>query len=102
MNTVIDRRAPQGARLFALGQLVATPGALTALEMNGKGCTEYLERHIQGDWGDLCEEDARANAEALKLGLRLMSVYRMEDGEKLWVITEADRSATTLLLPEEY
>ena len=102
MKNVMERRASQGARLFALGRLVATPGALAVLEANGKGSTEYLERHIHGDWGELCEEDQQANAEALTLGLRLMSVYHLPDGQKMWVITEADRLATTLLLPSEY
>ena len=78
--------------LFSLGRLVATPGALAALEENGKGCTEFLARHVQGDWGDLCEDDKQANLEALEQGLRILSAYRLEDGTKLWVITEADRS----------
>ncbi len=88
--------------LFALGQLVATPGALQALEENGQGCSEYLERHMTGDWGDLCEEDKQANVEAIESGMRILSAYRLEDGTKIWIITEADRSATTLLLPCEY
>ena len=102
MDTTIDRRAPHGARLFSLGRLVATPGALATLEANGKGCTEYLERHAHGDWGDLCEEDRQANDEAVADDLRILSAYRLPDGQKLWVITEWDRSATTVLLPEEY
>jgi hypothetical protein len=88
--------------LFALGRLVATPGALAALEENGQGCTEYLERHVGGDWGDLCPEDKQANDEAVADDLRILSAYRLNDGQKLWVITECDRSATTVLLPEEY
>ena len=102
MNTTMNRRAPHGARLFALGRLVATPGALAVLEVNGKGCTEYLERHIHGDWGDLCEDDQQANTEAVADDLRVLSAYRLPTGQKLWVITEWDRSATTVLLPEEY
>ena len=99
---VVDRRASNGARLFSLGRLVATPGALAALEANCKGSTEYLERHVHGDWGELCEEDRQANAEALEHGLRILSAYRLDDGTRIWVISEADRSATTILLPEEY
>jgi hypothetical protein len=88
--------------LFAPGRLVATPGALAALEENGQGCTEYLERHVRGDWGDLCDEDKQANEEALEQGLRILSSYRLSSGVKIWIITECDRSATTVLLPEEY
>ncbi len=88
--------------LFTLGQLVATPGALQALEDNGQGCTEYLERHIRGDWGDLCEEDKQANTEAVENGLRVLSAYRLPDGTKIWIITEADRSSSCVLLPSEY
>ena len=102
MNTIVNRRAPQGARLFALGRLVATPGALAVLEVHGKGCAEFLERHVCGDWGELCEEDQQANAEAVVHNLRVLSVYRLPDGQKVWVITEWDRSATTVLLPKEY
>jgi hypothetical protein len=85
--------------LFALGRLVATPGALAALEENGTGCTEYLERHVQGDWGELCEEDKQANDEAVADDLRILSAYRLNDGTKIRAITEANRSATTLLPP---
>ncbi len=91
-----------GKHLFPLGRLVATPGALQALEANGTGCTHYLERHLNGDWGDLCEEDKQANAEALEEGLRLLSAYRLEDGTKIWIITEADRTSSCVLLPSEY
>ena len=89
-------------RLFALGRLVATPGALAALEACGQGCTEFLERHVSGDWGELSEEDRQANQEALVHGDRLLSAYRLIDGEKVWVITEADRSSSCVLLPSEY
>ena len=87
---------------FALGQLVATPGVLAAMETNGQGCTEFLERHVSGDWGELCGEDKQANEEALEQGCRLLSAYRLEDGAKLWIITEADRSSSCVLLPSEY
>ena len=95
-------RALKGARLFALGSLVATPGALALLEAAGRGSTEFLERHVQGDWGELCDEDATCNVEALESGLRILSSYRLGNNQKLWVITESDRSVTTLLLPSEY
>ena len=88
--------------LFSLGQVVATPGGLTALQKAGQQPQEFLERHLQGDWGDLCEEDRRENQFSLERGFRLLSSYRTLADVKLYVITEADRSVTTLLLPEEY
>ena len=86
--------------LFETGQIVATPGALSLAEQ-GVDLLDYLIRHVQGDWGDLCEEDKAENQFSIKNGYRIMSSYTTPYG-KLWVITEADRSATTLLLPEEY
>ena len=97
-----SRDSKQGARLFSLGQTVSTPGALEALERAGHTAGEFLVRHASGDWGCLCDEDRQANDEALKQGLRLLSSYRLNDGQKLWVITESDRSVTTLLRPDEY
>ena len=88
--------------LFSLGQLVATPGALAALEKAGQGPLDFLSRHVYGDWGDLCEEDRRENQFSLERGFRLLSSYRTLADTKLYVITEADRSVTTILLPEEY
>jgi hypothetical protein len=88
--------------LFSLGQLVATPGALAALEKAGQGPLDFLSRHVHGDWGDLCEEDRRENQVSLERGFRLLSSYRTLAEVKLYVITEADRSVTTILLPEEY
>lgn len=95
---VVETPAPR----FAPGQVVATPGALAALEENNQSGAEYLGRHLSGDWGDLCKEDRQANEDALKEGLRLLSAYRLPDGTRLWIITEADRSSSTLLLPEDY
>ncbi len=95
-------RDSKGSRLFCLGTIVSTPGALEVLLECKQPPSEFLVRHILGDWGELCEEDRLANQEALLEGLRLMSVYRTHNGEKIWIITEADRSATTVLLPEEY
>ena len=93
--------------LFSLGQVLATPGALQALQDASQLPAEFLNRHVAGDWGDCCAEDAQLNNQSLKDGSRLMSVYQTSQGVKLWVITEAEddqgrRSATTLLLPEEY
>jgi hypothetical protein len=87
---------------FSLGRLLATPGALAAMERSGEGPLSFLPRHVRGDWGVVGEEDAKANNQSLKEGTRLLSAYRTAKGEQLWVITEADRSATTILLPEEY
>ena|SRR5258708_715243 len=91
------------APLFPLGQIVATPGALAALGKAGQTPLEFLERHARGDWGELDEEDRKENQLSLNRGFRLLSSYRTSSGDtKVWVITEADRSVTTLLLPEEY
>lgn len=87
---------------FNLGQLVATPGALAAIEEADQSPIEFLIRHQSGDWGEICKEDRRENELSLKHGFRLLSAYRTTKGVKLWVITEADRSATTILLPDEY
>lgn len=90
------------AARFPLGQVVATPGALAALRASGETAEPFLRRHVTGDWGDVCPEDRQANELALRSGERLLSSYRTVQGVKTWVITEADRSATTLLLPDEY
>jgi hypothetical protein len=88
--------------LFRLGQIVATPGALQALERAGEAPQKFLERHVCGDWGDLDEEDRQENALSLEHSFRLLSAYQTTAGEKLWVITEANRTLTTILLPDEY
>lgn len=88
--------------LFPPGQIVATPGALRLLDETNKSPLEFLSRHLRGDWGDLCQEDRTENELSLKQGFRVMSSYPITDTEKLWIITEADRSVTMLLLPEEY
>ena len=87
---------------FSPGSIVATPGALAALEASGDHPTAYLVRHIAGDWGDVDEHDRRENELSLVHGFRLLSAYALNSGTKIWVITEADRSVTTILLPEEY
>ena len=87
---------------FPLGRVVATPGALRAITEAGNSPQEFLDRHIAGDWGDLDDEDRKENEFSVANGFRILSAYRLRDGIKIWVITEADRSATTFLLPEEY
>jgi hypothetical protein len=84
---------------FPLGKIYATPGAL-ALNVD---LSRYLRRHHCGDWGEeLCAEDKQANEDALKYGTRLLSCYRTPAGDRLYIITEHDRSISTILLPEEY
>lgn len=87
--------------LFNLGEIYATPGAMNFLQENRLTPYEYLRRHHTGDWGDLPPDDLEANRSALRYGNRLLSSYAIGNG-RLWIITEADRSSTTLLLPEEY
>ena len=89
--------------LFPAGQIVATPGALALLEQANKTPLEFVSRHLRGDWGDdLCQDDKTENELSLKQGFRLLSSYKVTETEKVWIITEADRSVTTLLLPSEY
>jgi hypothetical protein len=88
--------------LFPVGQIVATPGALALLEQSNKSPLEFVSRHLRGDWGELCREDKTENELSLKHGFRLMRSYKVTDTEMIWIITEADRSVTTLLLPSEY
>lgn len=88
--------------LFSAGQIVATPGALALLNEAKRAAQEFLSRHLRGDWGDLCQDDMVENELSLKEGFRLLSSYRVTDSKTLWIITEADRSVTTLLLPSEY
>ena len=87
---------------FPLGQIAATPGALDALAAAGNDPLAYIRRHVTGDWGDVEPEDANENEYSVVRFLRILSSYHLNDGTRLWIITEADRSATTLLLPEEY
>jgi len=93
------------APLFRTGQVVATPGALYVLEQASVNPMDLLARHVFGDWGDLCGEDKEANDQAVAHGGRILSSYDLGNGAaatKCWVITEADRSSTTFLLPREY
>ena len=90
---------------FQTGQVVATPGALRMLQQAGVAPMTLLARHTFGDWGDLGEDDHDANESAIRLGGRVFSSYEVGAGlsaTKVWVITEADRASTCLLLPEEY
>jgi hypothetical protein len=84
-----------------LGRVVATPGALTAMSDAGKHPLSYVARHATGDWGELRGFDRRQNEIALREGYRVFSSYPVGGG-RVWIITEADRSTTTILLPEEY
>lgn len=89
------------APLFSLGQVVATPAVIDHLMEHGISARTFLHRHQHGDWGDVCSEDAATNEAAIKHGFRILSSYECA-GERLWIITEADRSVTTLLQPDEY
>lgn len=86
--------------LFPLGQMVMTPGVRDGIPPSEM--LQALRRHARGDWGDLDPEDKQSNDLALKNGSRLLSAYHSKAGEKFWIITEWDRSVTTVLLPEEY
>lgn len=98
MNTQRNRTLP----LFALGQVVTTPGALAALAEAGQPPWELLQRHQAGDWGDVPPEDKAENNFSVQQGLRILSAYTLNTGVKIWLITEADRSSSTFLLPSEY
>ena len=87
--------------LFALGQIVATPAVLEHLEKHGINASDYLNRHVRGDWGEVPKADAAENDFALTRRLRLLSSYTVAK-ERIWILTEADRSVTTMLFPTEY
>ena len=94
--------ANKTAARFPLGRLLSTPGALAAMEEAGQNPLEFFERHQSGDWGTVPPEDAQANEQSLVDGSRIISAYKLKTGTKIWIITEADREYTTILLPEEY
>ena len=102
MNTSIAKQVPK----FSLGQCCMTKGISALVEQYQLPVLDYLARHQHGDWGDLDKHDLRANEMALKENTRILSAYQFQPKPniniKIWVITEADRSSTTLLLPEEY
>lgn len=87
---------------FPLGRIVATPGALRALIEAGEQPLTFIARHAQGDWGELDEHDIQENEFSVISGFRLLSAYTLSTGTRIWIITEADRSVTTILLPSEY
>lgn len=95
-------------RKFCLGQILITPGAIQALQDAGQTPREFLLRHVSGDWGDICPEDKELNDAAIAeegnpdAQSRVLSAYTTKRGEQIWIISEWDRSATTILLPEEY
>lgn len=93
-----DYQKPQ----FPMGKPAITPAAETMLNALGIHPIRLLARHTHGDWGDVCIEDQEANDQALLTGRRLLSSYNLPNNRKVWVITEADRSVTTILLPEDY
>jgi hypothetical protein len=92
----------QNKVLFPLGQTVMTPGAKEALEESNQMPIEFIKRHQSGDWGIVGKEDAQENELSVKEGFRILSAYKTNNDVKIWIITEADRSSTTLLLPSEY
>ncbi|MHB9044343.1 MAG: hypothetical protein ACYC35_00235 [Pirellulales bacterium] len=96
------RKATRGMNKFSLGQVVGTPGALKAIENAGQEPGFFLSKHAQGDWGTMDKDDKQLNEDALSNGDRILSAYRTLKGERIWIITEADRSTTALLLPDEY
>lgn len=88
--------------LFLPGQIVATPGALRTLEEKKVDARMLLGRHQSGDWGTVPSEDRRANDWSVRNGGRILSSYPLDEDQRVWIITEADRSVTTILLPDEY
>lgn len=106
MSTNLKPRAENettaGAARFPLGRTLITPGAQEAIREAGQLPLEFLTRHQSGDWGDLCREDKRENEFSIANGFRILSKYHTTEGEALYVITESDRSVTTILRTEEY
>jgi len=88
--------------LFAVGRVVATLGALETLSRAKENGARYLMRHVTGDWGEVDQQDRASNDQAVKEGTRILSAYTTGQGDRIWIITEADRSSTCLLLPSEY
>lgn len=89
--------------LFELGRVIATPDALEALQENNMSVTELLVKHVGGDWSNLSDEDILENEQSVKNGWRILSSYPInKSGDKVWIITEADRSSTCVLLPKDY
>ena len=101
MSFAEGAQEPRRKRL-KLGQIVATPGAVQALDEAKEAPLEYLARHSCGDWGEVGSEDWQENELSVRKGFRVLSAYTLSTGKKIWIITEADRYATTILLPNEY
>ena len=94
-NVMIDAQ-------FQTGQIVGTPKALAVIESAGQSALDFLKRHASCDWGDVCDQDKALNDQAIDEGDRLLSAYKTNGGVDIWIITESDRSVTTILLPSEY
>jgi hypothetical protein len=92
---------PRNIPLFSLGQIVATPAVVAHFNTNRVSIQTYLSRHVCGDGGEICADDKAENELSIKQGFRILSAYIIA-GESVWIITEADRSVTTLLFPSEY
>lgn len=88
--------------LFPMGVFVATPGAINLMHSLRLHIPKFLNRHLSGDWGDIDPEDRKLNDQAVQDGNRIISCYELTDTDRVWFVTESDRSVTTLLLPEEY
>lgn len=102
LNTSAQTETTAGAARFPLGSLFLTPGAIEALGEAGQQPQDFINRHVRLEQGELCAEDHKENLFSVDKPLRIFSAFKTATGEKLWVITESDRSATTILLPEEY
>ncbi len=100
----MDNRNDNGSprRTFALGQIVMTPGATAAVAATGERPFPSLARHQRGDWAEVSPEDATENDFSVTHGFRILSAYALRDGTRIWGLTEADCSATTMLLPDDY
>lgn len=101
LEGVPPEKEPIPIALFELGQIVITPGSIMELARLNRHPVQLIARHVSGDWGDLVEEDIAENKLSLEKGYRLLSAYEIE-GTRFYVITEWDRSVTTVLLPVEY
>jgi hypothetical protein len=102
VSTTNTETATQSARRFSLGRLFMTPGAIEALDEAGQSAQEFITRHARLEQGELSAEDYKENLFSVDKLLRIFSAYKTAQGVKLWIITEANRSATTILLPSEY
>jgi len=102
LNTPATAQTTAGAARFPLGHLFLTPGAIEALEEAGQSAQEFINRHARLEQGELCDDDHKENLFSVDKVLRIFSAFKTATGVKLWVVTESDRSATTILLPDEY